>query len=48
MLSPRPMRVVETLQDIEESIPNLLDTMEAHQGRGGLHYVGYMGRTVPW
>ncbi|MDQ0010554.1 NAD(P)-dependent dehydrogenase (short-subunit alcohol dehydrogenase family) [Luteibacter jiangsuensis] len=33
---------------IEESIPNLLDTMEAHQGRGGLHYVDYMGRTVPW
>ncbi len=33
---------------IEESIPNLLDAMEAHQGRGGLHYVDYLGRTVPW
>ncbi|MGF6712405.1 NAD(P)-dependent dehydrogenase (short-subunit alcohol dehydrogenase family) [Luteibacter sp. W1I16] len=33
---------------IEESIPNLLDTMEAHEGRGGLHYLDYLGRTVPW
>jgi len=33
---------------IEESIPSLLDTMEAHEGSGGLHYVDYLGRTVPW
>jgi NAD(P)-dependent dehydrogenase (short-subunit alcohol dehydrogenase family) len=33
---------------IEESIPNLLNTMESHQGRGGLHYLDYLGRIVPW
>jgi NAD(P)-dependent dehydrogenase (short-subunit alcohol dehydrogenase family) len=33
---------------IEESIPNLLNTMEAHSGRAGLHYVDYMGKVVPW
>src|ERR1700761_2713655 len=33
---------------IEESIPNLVDTIEAHEGRAGLHYVDYLGRVVPW
>lgn len=33
---------------IEESIPNLVDTIEAHAARGGLHYVDYLGRVVPW
>ncbi len=33
---------------IEESIPNLLDTIEANQGRPGLHYLDYLGRVVPW
>jgi NAD(P)-dependent dehydrogenase (short-subunit alcohol dehydrogenase family) len=33
---------------IEESIPNLLNTMEAHEGRGGLHYLDYQGKVVPW
>ncbi|RZZ83802.1 SDR family NAD(P)-dependent oxidoreductase [Pseudoxanthomonas winnipegensis] len=33
---------------IEESIPNLLDTMEAQRGRAGLQYLDYLGRTVPW
>ena len=33
---------------IEESIPNLVDTIEAHAGRTGLHYVDYLGRVVPW
>ena len=33
---------------IEESIPNLLNTMEAHRGRTGLHYVDYLGKVVPW
>lgn len=33
---------------IDESIPNLVDTMAAHSGRGGLHYLDYLGRTVPW
>jgi NAD(P)-dependent dehydrogenase (short-subunit alcohol dehydrogenase family) len=33
---------------IEESIPKLVDTIEAHAGRTGLHYVDYLGRVVPW
>lgn len=33
---------------VEESIPNLVDTIEAHTGRTGLHYVDYLGRVVPW
>jgi NAD(P)-dependent dehydrogenase (short-subunit alcohol dehydrogenase family) len=33
---------------IEESIPNLLDTIEAHEGRSGLHYLDCLGRVVPW
>ena len=33
---------------IEESIPNLLNTMEVHMGRAGLHYVDYLGKVVPW
>jgi NAD(P)-dependent dehydrogenase (short-subunit alcohol dehydrogenase family) len=33
---------------IEESIPSLVKTIQAHEGRGGLHYVDYLGRTVPW
>jgi NAD(P)-dependent dehydrogenase (short-subunit alcohol dehydrogenase family) len=33
---------------IEESIPNLADTMDARAGNGGLHYLDYLGRQVPW
>lgn len=33
---------------IEESIPNLVDTIDAHAGRTGLHYVDYLGQVVPW
>jgi NAD(P)-dependent dehydrogenase (short-subunit alcohol dehydrogenase family) len=33
---------------IEESIPNLLNTMQAHMGRPGLHYLDYLGKVVPW
>ncbi|PJZ04009.1 3-oxoacyl-ACP reductase [Pantoea rodasii] len=33
---------------IDESIPNLLNTMEAYDGRSGLHYLDYLGRVVPW
>ncbi|SAL20168.1 short-chain dehydrogenase/reductase SDR [Caballeronia sordidicola] len=33
---------------IEESIPNLVNTMEAYEGRSGLHYLDYLGRVVPW
>jgi len=33
---------------IEESIPNLVDTMEAQTGKAGLQYLDYLGRQVPW
>ncbi len=33
---------------IEESIPNLVNTIESHAGRRGLHYLDYLGRVVPW
>ena len=33
---------------IEESIPNLVKTLDALQGNPGLHYVDYLGRTVAW
>jgi NAD(P)-dependent dehydrogenase (short-subunit alcohol dehydrogenase family) len=33
---------------IEDSIPNLLNTMEAYEGRAGLHYLDYLGKVVPW
>lgn len=38
----------EARLSIDESIPSLLNTMEAHEGRGGLHYLDYLGRVVPW
>jgi NAD(P)-dependent dehydrogenase (short-subunit alcohol dehydrogenase family) len=33
---------------IDESIPNLVNTIEAQRGKPGLHYLDYLGRTVPW
>ena len=33
---------------IEESIPGLVDTLLAVQGRPGLQYLDYLGQTVPW
>ena len=33
---------------IDESIPNLVSTIDACEGRGGLHYLDYLGRVVPW
>ncbi len=33
---------------IEESIPNLANTMDALAGKAGLQYLDYLGRTVPW
>ncbi|MDR3514434.1 MAG: SDR family NAD(P)-dependent oxidoreductase [Azospirillaceae bacterium] len=33
---------------IQESIPNLVAVIEAQQGKGGLHYLDYLGRTVSW
>jgi NAD(P)-dependent dehydrogenase (short-subunit alcohol dehydrogenase family) len=33
---------------IDESIPNVVKTLDALRGEPGLHYVDYLGRTVPW
>jgi hypothetical protein len=33
---------------IEESIPNLANTLDMQAGRGGLQYLDYIGRKVPW
>jgi NAD(P)-dependent dehydrogenase (short-subunit alcohol dehydrogenase family) len=38
----------EARLNIDESIPNLVNTIEAHEGRSGLHYLDYLGRVVPW
>ena len=38
----------EARLSIQESIPKLVDTMEAYEGRSGLHYLDYLGRVVPW
>jgi NAD(P)-dependent dehydrogenase (short-subunit alcohol dehydrogenase family) len=33
---------------IEESIPNLVATVDAQRGHGGLQFLDYRGRTVAW
>lgn len=33
---------------IDESIPNIVKTLDSLQGAAGLHYVDYLGRTVAW
>lgn len=33
---------------IEESIPSLVNVLIAKQGKPGLEYLDYLGRTVPW
>ena len=33
---------------IDESIPNLVSTVDAQRGRGGLQFLDYLGRTVAW
>jgi NAD(P)-dependent dehydrogenase (short-subunit alcohol dehydrogenase family) len=33
---------------VEESIPNLANTIDAQSGKPGLQYLDYLGRTVPW
>jgi NAD(P)-dependent dehydrogenase (short-subunit alcohol dehydrogenase family) len=38
----------EARLSIEESIPNLVDTMLSREGQPGLHYLDYLGRVVPW
>jgi NAD(P)-dependent dehydrogenase (short-subunit alcohol dehydrogenase family) len=33
---------------VEESIPKLVDTVDAQRARPGLQYLDYLGRTVAW
>src|SRR5580700_8026625 len=33
---------------IEDSIPNLANTMDTQAGKAGLQYLDYLGRKVPW
>ena len=33
---------------IEDSIPNLVDVLMSVEGKAGLQYLDYLGRTVPW
>ena len=33
---------------VEDSIPNLVGTIERQAGKAGLQYLDYLGRTVPW
>jgi len=33
---------------IEESVPNLVNVLLSQQGKPGLAYLDYLGRTVPW
>ncbi|MFJ2956365.1 SDR family oxidoreductase [Streptomyces sp. NBC_00669] len=33
---------------VDESIPNVVRTLDSLQGTPGLHYVDYLGRTVAW
>jgi NAD(P)-dependent dehydrogenase (short-subunit alcohol dehydrogenase family) len=38
----------EARLSVEESIPNLANTMDAQAGKAGLQYLDYLGRKVPW
>ena len=38
----------EARLSIEESIPNLANTIDAQSGKAGLQYLDYLGRQVPW
>jgi hypothetical protein len=33
---------------IDESIPGLVDTVDAQRGRPGLQYLDYQGKTIAW
>jgi NAD(P)-dependent dehydrogenase (short-subunit alcohol dehydrogenase family) len=33
---------------IEESVPGVITVIDSLRGQPGLHYVDYLGRTVPW
>jgi NAD(P)-dependent dehydrogenase (short-subunit alcohol dehydrogenase family) len=38
----------EARLSVEESIPNLANTMDAQAGIAGIQYLDYLGRKVPW
>jgi NAD(P)-dependent dehydrogenase (short-subunit alcohol dehydrogenase family) len=38
----------EARLSIDESIPNLANTMDSQAGKAGLQYLDYLGRKVPW
>jgi NAD(P)-dependent dehydrogenase (short-subunit alcohol dehydrogenase family) len=38
----------EARLSIEESIPNLANTIDAQAGKAGLQYLDYLGRKIPW
>jgi len=38
----------EARLSIDESVPNLVNVLLKKQGRPGLEYLDYLGRTVPW
>jgi NAD(P)-dependent dehydrogenase (short-subunit alcohol dehydrogenase family) len=38
----------EARLSIEESIPNLANTIDAQAGKSGLQYLDYLGKKVPW
>lgn len=33
---------------VEESVPGVVETMEGHDGKAGLHFLDYEGNVVPW
>ncbi|MCS0635948.1 SDR family oxidoreductase [Streptomyces sp. LP05-1] len=33
---------------VEESVPGVVETMENHRGKPGLHFVDHQGQVVPW
>jgi NAD(P)-dependent dehydrogenase (short-subunit alcohol dehydrogenase family) len=33
---------------VDDSIPNVVKTLDSLEGKPGLHYVDYLGATVPW
>ncbi len=47
-LSPLDMGGPQARLSIEESIPNLANTIDAQAGKAGLQYLDYLGRKEPW
>ena len=38
----------EALLGIEQTVPDLVDTLIAQQGQPGLRFIDRHGKTVPW